>query len=197
MVHARFLAPLVRTRGFGMTPLNVEFKLSHYRLLGDFGLRNRIGAIEEERGDFLEDCGPDIYGAVDPVRRLKPVHLAGTCVPGLGGGAVTKLNLKAVSTYNNAYTVKRIAMPWRGFSGTEAQAPDQTVTAAMKDFLVAPRWIVHGYPPADPSRYLRNQLSYCPQSLSKICFFSLGGSLRARNPLLWYSGYSAATNASR
>jgi hypothetical protein len=28
--HARFLAPLVRTRGFGMTPLRCKFKLGHH-----------------------------------------------------------------------------------------------------------------------------------------------------------------------
>jgi len=38
MVHARSLAPLVKTRGFGMTPFKTGAKLTHYRSL-DSALR--------------------------------------------------------------------------------------------------------------------------------------------------------------
>ena len=50
MVHAGFLAPLVRTRGFGMTPLNVEFKTEPLPNFGPaFSSEHREQTVEEQR----------------------------------------------------------------------------------------------------------------------------------------------------
>jgi hypothetical protein len=101
-----------------------------------FWLRLGIGTIEEKSYNLLKHFPAHIYGAVDAISRLDPIHFTHGDVPRHCLAAVAELDVEQVAAQDDGHAMKGIAMPRRRLSRREPLPPNQIVSAMMQDLLI-------------------------------------------------------------
>jgi len=100
-----------------------------------FRLGHCVRAIKEKGHDLLEEFLADIHGAMDPVARLTPIHLAHTDFKRLSFSAVAELDVEQIPAQDDSDPVKRVAVPSSGLSRRQTLPPDKVISPMVQDLL--------------------------------------------------------------
>lgn len=100
------------------------------------GLGDGVGTIEEKSYDFFEWFLANVYGAVDAIGRLGPIHFPDADLPGLRFCSISEFDAEQIPAENHGHAVIRIAVPGRGFARSEPLPPDENIFAVMENLLI-------------------------------------------------------------
>lgn len=95
-----------------------------------------VRTVEEKSHDFFEHFFADIDGAVNAIRRLRPIYFARGYLPRQSFSAVAKLDFEQVATEDHGHPMKGITMPGRRLPRDQPLPPHQVIPAMMQYFLI-------------------------------------------------------------